>query len=187
MPRPHRRLQRPTCSPWRARSTVPDNAAASLLGGVTVSCQLDDGRIRLERGPGPRRFDSWWPRRTRARYRALAPPAASRGWVVRRGVQPSACVAAREGARHRPIRGFARGGATGGISRLAHRLCQASPKPSPSTILQPRVCLSGRSSIVALATDGAARAAALLNDVYRSVGVPLIRTLEGHQPYADAS
>ena len=44
----------------------PDNAAAALLGGMTLSCQRDDGRSSRARGAGPRRSGSWWRRRKRA-------------------------------------------------------------------------------------------------------------------------
>jgi homoserine kinase len=169
----------------------PDNAAASLLGGVTVSCQLDDGRItaRAWPWPAPIRFvvatpqlelDTGLSRRRLPREVGLSDAVFNlqRALLLVKALDTGRYEDLREALRdrwHQPAR-----------APLVPGLAEALAIDDPAVL---GVCLSGAGpSIVALATDGAARAAALLENVYRSLGVPCtIRTLEGHQPHADAS
>ncbi len=83
----------------------PDNAAAALLGGMTVSCLRDDGRLIARswlppRGPAIRRGD------TGCDARNLPQPAraARTGLAGRCGVQPAARGPARQIARFGPVR-----------------------------------------------------------------------------------
>jgi homoserine kinase len=169
----------------------PDNAAASLLGGVTVSCQLDDGRITARAWPWPTpiRFvvatpdlelDTGLSRRRLPREVGLADAVFNlqRALLLVRALDTGRYEDLREALRdrwHQPAR-----------AALVPGLSEALAIDDPAVL---GVCLSGAGpSIVALATDGVVRAASLLDGVYRSLGVPCtIRTLEGHQPHADAA
>jgi homoserine kinase len=164
----------------------PDNAAAALLGGITVSCQREDGRI-ISRS-------SAWPT---AVTLVVATPELGLQTAHARRVLPSEIPLEdaifnlqrallfmqslgsgryediREAVKdrwHQPVR-----------ASLVPGLDEAIRIDDPAVL---GVCLSGAGpSIVALATDGAARAAMLLRDIYARLGLPCtIRTLAAHQP-----
>jgi len=165
----------------------PDNAAAALHGGITLSCQRDDGRVLV----------SAWPCPPDLRF-VVATPDAELETKVARGLLAAEIPLAdaifnlqrallfvraldtqqygwlREAMRdrwHQPPR-----------ARFVPGLTEALALDEPAVL---GVCLSGAGpSIAALATDPAAAAAALQR-VYDDVGLPCtIRTLPAHQPVA---
>ena len=166
----------------------PDNAAAALLGGLAVSCQLDDGRITAR---------TWrWPAEIGF---VVATPGAELETAHARRVLPSSVPLAdavfnlqralllvhalqcghhgdlREALRdrwHQPAR-----------MPLVPGLEQALELSHPSLL---GVCLSGAGpSIVAFVTGDSSEVVALLDGVYRRIGIPsTIRTLAAHQPAA---
>jgi homoserine kinase len=164
----------------------PDNAAAALLGGITVSCQQGEGRIIAR--------SSRWPEAVRL---VVATPEMGLHTSHAREVLPSTVPltdaifnlqralllvhALRSGRYddlreamkdrwHQPAR-----------APLVPGLDEAMAFDDPAVL---GVCLSGAGpSIVALATDGAAKAASLLGDMYKRLGLPCtIRNLSAHQP-----
>jgi homoserine kinase len=164
----------------------PDNAAASLLGGLTVSCVHDDGRVTALSGR--------WPAEVRlvvatpdagldtARARSILPATVpledavfnlQRALLLLRALESGAYGDVREAMRdrwHQRIR-----------ASLVPGLDAALALDDPEIL---GVCLSGSGpSIVALATTGTAVAERRLRDIYRGLGVAAtIRTLSAHQP-----
>lgn len=164
----------------------PDNAAASLLGGFTVSCVHDDGSVtaRAARWPEAVRF-------------VVATPEAGLETPRARSVLP-AVVALRDAVFNlqRALL-FARALETGAYGDIREALRDRWHQPARAPFVPGLdaalalddpgilgVCLSGSGpSIVALVTDGAAVAAARLEAIYRELGVRCtIRTLAAHQP-----
>jgi homoserine kinase len=163
----------------------PDNAAAALLGGLTVSCQTDDRRViaRSWRWPEALRFVVATPqmRLATSKARQVVPREMSladaifnlqRGLLFVHALDSGRYEDLREAMRdrwHQPAR-----------APLVPGLAEATTFEDPAVL---GVCLSGAGpSIVALATDGAPRAAALLGDLYKRLGMPCtIRTLSAHQ------
>ena len=163
----------------------PDNASAALLGGITVSCQCDDGRIIAR---------SWqWPPAIRF---VVVTPDLPLGTKEARGVLPATVplrdavanlqralllVRALESGRYDDIREA--------VNDRWHQPARACLVPGLSEAIaldHPAVlgvCLSGAGpSVLALAAPGRAPdAAAALASVYERLGVPhAIRTLGAH-------
>jgi homoserine kinase len=174
---------------WLALATEleghPDNAAAALLGGLTVSVQQDGCVIaRTGRWPEDLRFVVATPdvglhtshaRRVLPRDVPLGDAVFNlqRALLFVRALDSGLYEDLRESMRdrwHQPAR-----------ASLVPGLAEAMAVDDPAVL---GVCLSGAGpSILALATDGAPRAAALLSDLYKRLGVPCtIRTLSAHQP-----
>ena len=164
----------------------PDNAAAALIGGITLSCQADDGRVLLRgwRWPDDIRIviaTPGVPLETAVARRVL-PPAIKlsdavfnlqRALLLVRAIETGRLGDLREALRdrwHQPYR-----------APLVPGLTEALALDHPALL---GVCLSGAGpSIVAFATDGAPDVAALLDDMYRRLRVPCtIRILAAHQP-----
>jgi homoserine kinase len=167
----------------------PDNAAASLLGGLTVSCQHDDGRVtaRAWRWPGDLLFVVATPdvEVDTARARRALPQSVPLRDAVFNLQRALLFIRALETGRYGDIREAMRD--------RWHQSARASLVPGLSDALAIDdasvlgVCLSGAGpSIAAITTGDPAPAAAALGDVYRRVGVPCtIRTLAAHQPHLD--
>ena len=165
----------------------PDNAAAALLGGLTVSCQHADGRVvaRSARWPPELRFVVATPeeRLDTTIGRAVLPQAIplrdavfnlQRALLLLRAIEHGEYGDLRQALAdrwHQPAR-----------AALVPGLADALAIDDPAVL---GVCLSGSGpSIVALVTDGAARATELFQDLYRRIGVRCtIRTLNAHQSY----
>ena len=165
----------------------PDNAAASLLGGLTASCQYEDGRVTAH---------AWaWPESVRF---VVATPDVPLDTAFARGVLPATLpmrdavfnlqravmlLRALETGRHDELREAMRD--------RWHQPFRLPFVPAMADALEldhPAllgVCLSGAGpSILALAVaDRESEVAALLRGLYDRLGVPhLIRTLRAHQP-----
>ncbi len=165
----------------------PDNAAAALLGGMTVSCQQDDGRVvaRSSRWPPELRFVVATPqeRLDTSVGRAVLPRDVplrdavfnlQRALLLQRAIEHGAYADLRQALAdrwHQPAR-----------AALVPGLADALGIDDPAVL---GVCLCGSGpSIAALVTDGAARATELFAELYRRIGVPCtIRTLCAHQSY----
>jgi homoserine kinase len=169
----------------------PDNAAACLLGGLTVSCRCEDGRIIARPSPWPAslQFVVATPETGLAtkEARAVLPAAISladavfnlqRALLLVRAVENERYLDLKEALRdrwHQPAR-----------SSLVPGLREALAIDDPAVL---GVCLSGSGpSIVALAVPGREQeAAAALGAVYRRISLPAtIRVLAAHQPIAAA-
>ena len=168
----------------------PDNAAAALLGGMTLSCQAEDGRILAR--------SSQWPD---AVTLVVATPEMGLHTSHARQVLPATIPLAdaifnlqralllvdalrskrhtlntdlrdlREAMKdrwHQPAR-----------AALVPGLTQAIAFDDPEIL---GVCLSGAGpSIVALASDGGTRATTRLTELYKGLGLPCtIRVLQAH-------
>jgi homoserine kinase len=179
---------------WLALATEmeghPDNAAAALLGGLTLSVQREDGRViaRSARWPAAVRFVVATPNLgvETPKARAVLPSTIAlrdavfnlqRALLLLHALESGDFREVREALRdrwHQPVR-----------AALVPGLTEALTIDDPAVL---GVCLSGSGpSIVALVTDGAARATALFEDIYREVGLSCtIRTLSAHQSPADA-
>ncbi len=162
----------------------PDNAAAALLGGLTVSCQLENGHIlaRSWRWPNGLRLvvaTPDVPLQTSHARRVLPSDLSMRDAVF--NLQRALLLihaldsgeyddlrAAMRDRWHQPAR-----------APLVPGLSEALAIDDPAVL---GVCLSGAGpSIVALATDGAPRAAVLLRELYDRLGATCtIRTLSAH-------
>ena len=168
---------RPT-EDWLALATEleghPDNAAAALLGGITVSCQREDGRIiaRSSRWPEAVRLVVATPEmglhtsHARQVLPAEVPLADAifnlqRALLLVHALRSGRYDDLREAMKdrwHQPAR-----------AALVPGLAEAIAFDDPAVL---GVCLSGAGpSIVALATDGAAKAAALLDDDVQAPGI----------------
>ena len=164
----------------------PDNAAAALYGGLTLSCQLEDGRVtaRAMSWPASIQFVVATPdmpletRRARAVLPASVPLGDAifnlqRALLLLRALQTGDASDIREAIRdrwHQPYR-----------APLVPGLQEALAIDHPSVLGS---CLSGAGpSVVALTTAESAPAAAqILEDMYRRIGVACtIRTLKAHQ------
>jgi homoserine kinase len=174
---------------WLAVATQieghPDNAAAALLGGLTLSCQHEDGRVTAH---------SWgWPAELRfvvatpdlgvetPEARAVLPAHVplrdavfnlQRALLLTRALETGDFGELREALRdrwHQPVR-----------AALVPGLEDALKIDDPAVL---GVCLSGSGpSIVALVTDGASRATELFEAIYRRIGLRCtIRVLNAHQ------
>jgi homoserine kinase len=164
----------------------PDNAAAALLGGATVSCQREDGHVTAR---------AWrWP--TEVRF-VVATPGAELETAVARQMLPASIplkdavfnlqralllVRALDSGRYDDLREALRDrwhqpARQASVPGLAEALALDHP-----AILG--VCLSGAGpSIAALTAGGEAQAADLLGGIYTRLGLPYtIRTLSAHQP-----
>ena len=165
----------------------PDNAAAALLGGITISCQTDDGRVMARAWPWPEavRFVIATPDSVLETKHARAalpdsiplPDAISnlqRALLFLRAVESGDYGDIREAVKdrwHQPAR-----------AALVPGLTEALAIDHPAVL---GVCLSGAGpSVLALAAPGRSEeAAAALGDVYRRLGIAhTIRNLAAHQP-----
>jgi homoserine kinase len=164
----------------------PDNAAAALNGGLSLSCQLDDGRVTARGMPWPAAIQFVvatpdTPLET-ARARAVLPASVplkdaifnlQRALMLLRALQAGDAGDLREAIRdrwHQPYR-----------AALVPGLQEALAIDHPAVL---GVCLSGAGpSVVALATaDSAPEAGRVLEGVYRRLGLTCtIRTLKAHQ------
>ena len=168
----------------------PDNAAAALLGGMTLSCACDDGRIlaRAWDWPAEIRLIVATPTvelETRAARSVLpdhlpmrdAVANLQRALLLLRALETGEYGDIREAMKdrwHQPAR-----------SALVPGLPEALAIDDPAIL---GVCLSGAGpSVLALAAPGRAdAAAAVLGDVYRRAGVPhTIRNLAAHPAAVD--
>lgn len=164
----------------------PDNAAAALLGGLTVSCEREDGRVTARTWP--------WPSALRlvvatpdaeletAHARRLLSPTLSRADAVFNlqralllvhALQSGCRADLREAFKdrwHQPAR-----------TPLVPGLAAALALDDPAVL---GICLSGSGpSIVAFTEDQADRAGSLLAAIYRDLGLPsTIRVLTAQQP-----
>jgi homoserine kinase len=166
----------------------PDNAAAALLGGLTVSCQLENGRIvaRSWRWPDALRLvvaTPDVPLQTSHARRVLPADLSMRDAVFNlqrallliHALDSGQYDDLRDAMRdrwHQPAR-----------APLVPGLTEALAIDDPAVL---GICLSGAGpSIVALASDGAPRAATLLRALYDRLGVTCtIRTLSAHHAEA---
>ena len=165
----------------------PDNAAACLLGGLTVSCRCDNGRVvaRSWRWPQRLRFVAATPEVTLAtrEARAVLPEKVTLGDAVFNLQHALLLVRALDDERdddlkeafrdrwHQPPR-----------TVLVPGLREALSIDHPSIL---GVCLSGSGpTIVAVARPGHEQeAASKLDDLYRRIGLSVtIRILAAHQP-----
>jgi homoserine kinase len=176
---------------WLALATVleghPDNAAAALLGGLTVSCQYEDGRIVARSSP--------WPDAVRL---VVATPEVGLHTSEARRVLPKDVplrdaifnlqrallfVRALESGRYEDLREAMRDRwHQPARAPLVPGLAEAMALDDPAVL---GVCLSGAGpSILALATgDGVPRASALLGELYKRLAMPCtIRALSAHNP-----
>jgi homoserine kinase len=166
----------------------PDNAAAALHGGLTLSCQQDDGRVLTSAWPCPPdlRFVVATPdaELETAFARTVVPQTIplrdaifnlQRALLFVRALETGEYRWLREALRdrwHQPAR-----------AQYVPGLAEALALDHPAVL---GVCLSGAGpSIAVLATDDAESAAAALRDIYVRIGLPCtIRTLSAHAPMA---
>lgn len=164
----------------------PDNAAAAIHGGLTLSCQHDDGRITTcaWRWPTALRFVVATPSAEleTAFARTVVPAEIpmkdavfnlQRALLFVRALESGEYGHLREALRdrwHQPAR-----------ARFVPGLAEALALDHPAVL---GVCLSGAGpSIAVIASDRAVEAGGLLGDIYRKLGVPCtIRTLAAYQP-----
>jgi homoserine kinase len=164
----------------------PDNAAASLLGGLAVSCVHDDGRVtaRTGRWPADLRFVVATPDTglDTTRARSILPAAVplqdavfnlQRALLLVRALESGSYGDLREAMRdrwHQRIR-----------ASLVPGLDAALALDDPEIL---GVCLSGSGpSIVAIVAGDAEVAERRLREIYRGLGVAgTIRTLAAQQP-----
>jgi homoserine kinase len=168
----------------------PDNAAAALLGGITVSCQRENGAViaRSSRWPEAVKLVVATPLmglHTSDARRALPSEVPmkdaifnlQRGLLLVHALRSGRYDDLREAIKdrwHQPAR-----------AALVPGLAEAIAFDDPAVL---GVCLSGAGpSIVAFTTDGAARVTSLFDDMYQRLGLPCtIRTLSAHQPFDSA-
>lgn len=169
----------------------PDNAAAALLGGLTVSCRYEDGRVAARSSPWPQRlrFVAATPQVALATRdaRAVLPGHVTLGDAVFNLQHALLLVRALEDERdddlkeafrdrwHQPPR-----------AALVPGLREALSIDDSSIL---GVCLSGSGpTIVAIARPGHEHEAArVFDDLYRRLRLPAtIRILAAHQPHAAA-
>jgi homoserine kinase len=164
----------------------PDNAAASLLGGLTVSCQRDDGRVTAR---------AWrWPSDVQI---VVATPEAELETTHARRVLPDT-ISMRDAVfnlqRALLLVHALAAGAYGDLHEALrdrwHQPTRAPLVPGLAEALALEdeailgACLSGAGpSIVAFTNGRAAEAQARLAAIYRQLGMPsTIRVLAAHQP-----
>jgi homoserine kinase len=166
----------------------PDNAAAALLGGLTVSCQIESGHVvaRSWRWPDALRLvvaTPDVPLQTSHARRVLPADLTMRDAVFNlqrallliHALDSGQYDDLRDAMRdrwHQPAR-----------APLVPGLTEALAIDDPAVL---GICLSGAGpSIVAIASDGAPQAAAILRALYDRLGVTCtIRTLAAHQAAA---
>jgi homoserine kinase len=166
----------------------PDNAAAALYGGLTLSCQQDDGRVLTSAWPCPPdlRFVVATPEAEleTAFARKVLPETLplrdaifnlQRALLLVRALEIGEYGWLREALRdrwHQPAR-----------ARFVPGLSDALALDHPSVL---GVCLSGAGpSVAVLASGDPAGAAAALRAIYGRIGLPCtIRTLSAHAPMA---
>jgi homoserine kinase len=167
----------------------PDNAAAALLGGLTVSCQRDDGRVtaRAWRWPADVQIVVATPdvelETTHAR-RVLPDTVTMRDAVFNlqralllvHALESGAYGDLREALRdrwHQPAR-----------AALVPGLPEALALQNDEDDAILGACLSGAGPSIVVFTSGrAAEAQSRLSDIYRRLGMPsTIRVLAAHQP-----
>lgn len=164
----------------------PDNAAAAIHGGLTLSCQHDDGRITTcaWRWPSDLQFVVATPSAEleTAFARTVVPQQIplkdavfnlQRALLLVRALESGDYGHLREALRdrwHQPAR-----------QRFVPGLAEALELDHPSVL---GVCLSGAGPSIAVITSGRAdEAGGLIGDIYSKLGVPCtIRTLAAHQP-----
>jgi homoserine kinase len=163
----------------------PDNASAALLGGITLSCQQDDGRVLAR---------SWnWPSEVRL---VVVTPDVPLHTKTARGVLPEAVPLRDAVANLQRALLFVRALETRQYDDLREALKDRWHQPARGplvpglaealAITHPAVlgvCLSGAGpSVVALAAPGRSEeVVALLADAYRQLDVPhTIRNLAAH-------
>ena len=164
----------------------PDNAAAAMSGGLTLSCLHDDGRVtaRTWRWPSTIRLVVATPdvRVETSHARSVLPATIGmrdavfnlqRSLLLVHALESGRVDDLREAMRdrwHQPFR-----------APLMPGLAEALALDHPAVL---GVSLSGAGpSIVALASAGAPEVAELLADIIRRMGLACtIRTLEAHQP-----
>jgi homoserine kinase len=164
----------------------PDNAAAALLGGLTVSCQRDDGRVTAR---------AWrWPADVQI---VVATPDVELETARARRVLPDT-VTMRDAVfnlQRALLLVHALGSGTHGDLREAlrdrwHQPARAALVPGLPEALALQddavlgACLSGAGPSIVVFTNGrAAEAKSRLSDIYRQIGMPsTIRVLAAHQP-----
>jgi homoserine kinase len=164
----------------------PDNAAASLLGGLTVSCQCDDGRVTAR---------AWqWPSDLQI---VAATPEAELETTHARRVLPDT-ISMRDAVfnlQRALLLVHSLSAGTYGDLREAlrdrwHQPTRAPLVPGLAEVLALEeeailgACLSGAGPSIVVFTKGrAAEAQARLAAIYRQLGVPsTIRVLAAHQP-----
>ena len=163
----------------------PDNAAAALLGGLTLSCQTADGRVIA------RAWD--WPADVRL---VVATPELPLETRAARAVLPASIPLADAVANLQRALLLVRALGAGEYDDLREALADRWHQPARAALVpglrealaidHPSVlgvCLSGAGpSVLALAAPGRAEEAArVLGDVYRHLGVPhTIRNLAAH-------
>jgi homoserine kinase len=167
----------------------PDNAAAALLGGLALSCQLDDGRVEAR---------AWrWPDRLRL---VVGTPAAELETAAARRILPQTIglrdavfnlqralllVRALETGQHADLREALRDRWHQPTRQaFVPGLREALALDHPAVL---GACLSGSGpSVALLAADRHAEAAELLAGIYKRAGVAYtIRTLSAHQPVGE--
>lgn len=163
----------------------PDNAAAALLGGLTVSCQHDDGRVTSR--------TTAWPRAVRlvvatphlevetGYARSVLPETIPRRDAVFNLQRALLLLHALESGHHEDLREAMRDRWHQAFrAPLVPGLAEALMLEHPS-LLGTCLCGSGP-SIVAFAADGVPEVVEVMEDLYRRLGVPCtIRRLEAHQ------
>lgn len=167
-----------------ALESHPDNAAASLLGGLTASCQLADGAVHATSvsWPASLEFIVLTPDfpLTTAQSRAVLPPCVSRDDVVFNLQRVALLLNSLQ---------------SGDYSLLKHALNDRVHQPSRQKIVPALaealavehpdllgVCLSGSGpSIVAIAERNHREIACLLGSIYERRGIDCsVRTLQAH-------
>ena len=164
----------------------PDNAAAAMLGGLTLSCQREDGQITTVawNWPADLRFVVATPEvelETAFARKVLAPQIdrrdaifnLQRALLLVRALETGRHDHLREALRdrwHQPAR-----------QQYVPGLAEALALKHPAIL---GVCLSGAGpSIAAIVSDRADEASGLIQDIYARQGVPCtIRTLSARQP-----
>jgi homoserine kinase len=165
----------------------PDNAAAGLLGGLTLSCQHEDGRITAR---------SWrWPASIKF---VVATPAVELATPVARNVLPDRVPRAdavfnlqRSLLLLRALETGESGDIREAMRDRWHQPFREPLVPGLAEVLALEhpaiagVCLCGAGpSVAALTTGAESEVAALLEDLYRRLGVQCtIRTLSACQPF----
>ena len=170
----------------------PDNAAAALLGGLAISCELGDGRVTAR--------TTAWPDAIRlivatpelglhtSHARAVLPQQLPLQDAIFNLQRALLFVRALESGAHEDLReAMADRWHQPSRAPLVPGLAEAIALDDPAIL---GVCLSGAGpSILALATVAdAPAAAARLRELYDSLGLPCtIRSLSAHQPATDAA
>jgi homoserine kinase len=164
----------------------PDNAAASLLGGLTVSCQCDDGRVTAR---------AWrWPADVQI---VVATPDAELATAHARRVLPDSVPMAdaifnlqRALLLVHALQSGAHGDLREALRDRWHQPTRAALVPGLAEALALQdeailgACLSGSGPSIVLFTNGRAHEAkSRLREIYGTLGLPsTIRVLAAHQP-----